>query len=88
MGDRAIEREVLGLFLEQAQTFVRRVDHADATERQFLAHALKGSALSIGAFPIADCVGAIEQAPHDRSAIKRLASLVGEASDFIASIDR
>jgi HPt (histidine-containing phosphotransfer) domain-containing protein len=88
MGDRELEREVLAMFVEQAQTVRRRIAKAELKERLFLAHALKGSARGVGAFPIAECACAIEESPTDRLILKRLDRLIGEACDFIASIDR
>jgi HPt (histidine-containing phosphotransfer) domain-containing protein len=88
MGDRDLEREVLGMFVEQAKTVRRRIGKADLKERLFLAHALKGSARGVGAFPIAECAGAIEESPTDRQVLRRLERLIDEACDFVASIDR
>jgi HPt (histidine-containing phosphotransfer) domain-containing protein len=86
--DRDVESEVLSMFIEQAHLAVKQMQTADTSERLFLAHALKGSALSVGANPIADCIAALEKAPDDPAILRRLASLVEEAADFIASIDR
>ena len=88
MGDRDLEREVLGMFVEQVQTVRRQMANADAKERLFLAHSLKGSARGIGAFPIAECAEAVEAQPSDALTLKRLSKLIDEACDFIASIDR
>jgi HPt (histidine-containing phosphotransfer) domain-containing protein len=88
MGDRELEREVLGMFVEQAKSVRKQIGKADMKQRLFLAHALKGSARGVGAFPIAECAGAIERSPTDRLVLKRLEHLIDEACDFIASIDR
>jgi HPt (histidine-containing phosphotransfer) domain-containing protein len=88
MGDRDLEREVLGLFADQAQTVRRQIGNADIKERLFLAHSLKGSARGVGAFAIAECACAIEDSPTDRMVVKRLVRLIDEACDFIASISR
>ena len=88
MGDRELEREVLSLFVEQAQAVRRQIARAEVKERLFLAHALKGSARGVGAFPIAECTCAIENSPTDRMVVKRLVRLIDEACDFIASISR
>ena len=88
MGDRELEREVLGMFKEQALAVRGQIDKAGVKERLFLAHALKGSARGVGAMAIAECAGAIENSPTDRLIVKRLARLIDEACDFIASIDR
>lgn len=88
MGDRDLEREVLGMFVEQAQTVRRQIVDADVKQRLFLAHSLKGSARSVGAMAIAECASAIEDSPTDRLVVKRLAKLIDEACDFVASIGR
>lgn len=88
MGDREVEREVLGMFVEQAKTVRKKIGDADMKERLFLAHALKGSARGIGAFAIAEWASAVEDSPTDRMVIRRLERLIDEACDFIASIDR
>lgn len=88
MGDRALEREVLGLFVDQAQTVKRQLDKSSAKERLFLAHSLKGSSRSVGAGAIADCCEALENNPTDKLTVARLSRLIDEACDFVASIDR
>lgn len=88
MGDRDLERDVLGLFAEQAQAVRKQISGAEIKQRLFLAHALKGSARGIGAFAIAECACAIENSPTDRLVVKRLVRLIDEACDFIASISR
>jgi HPt (histidine-containing phosphotransfer) domain-containing protein len=58
LGDDALEREVLGMFAEQAG---RLMVALTATPRQpGLAHTLKGSALGIGAFAVAEAAGWLE----------------------------
>ncbi|MBL8578839.1 MAG: Hpt domain-containing protein [Mesorhizobium sp.] len=88
MGDRDLEREVLGMFVDQAQSVRRQLSMADLKERLFLAHTLKGSARGVGAFPIADCAAEMEERPTDKLVARRLEKLIDEACDFIASIDR
>jgi HPt (histidine-containing phosphotransfer) domain-containing protein len=88
MGDRDLERDVLGLFAEQVKTVRKQIGKAEIKERLFLAHALKGSARGVGAFAIAECACAIENSPTDRLVVKRLVRLIDEACDFIASISR
>jgi HPt (histidine-containing phosphotransfer) domain-containing protein len=88
MGDRDLEREVLGMFVDQAQSVRRQLAIADVKERLFLAHTLKGSARGVGAFPIADCAEEVEGRPSDKLVVRRLERLIDEACDFIASIDR
>ncbi len=88
MGDRELEREVLGLFIQQALSVRDMIGHADVRERLLLAHGLKGSARGIGAFAIADCATDIERRPDDVSTLNRLGALIDEVRDFIAAINR
>lgn len=88
MGDRALEQEVLRLFIQQALSVQDRIGAAETAERLRLAHGLKGSARSVGAFAIADCAAEIEQAADDRHLIGRLKMLIEQARDFVAAISR
>jgi len=88
MGDRALEQEVLTLFLQQAISVSRKMADAGVRDRLLMAHGLKGSARGVGAFAIADCVTAIERDPDDVRVWKRLDSLVEAVRDFVAAIGR
>ena len=88
MDDRALEQEVLALFVQQALSVRDKILDADAKQRVLLAHGLKGSARGIGAFAVADCAAIIEKQPEDVRALKRLGMLVEEVRDFIAGISR
>lgn len=88
LGDRALEQEVLGMFVQQLGTFEDRLSKADATDRRMLAHTLRGSAAGVGAFAIADCAGKLEDDPSSQALIEKLSGLIGEACDFIAAINR
>jgi len=88
MGDRALEQEVLALFVQQALAVHDKILDADVKERLLLAHGLKGSARAVGAFTIADCAAAIEGQPEDVKTLKRLGVLIEEVRDFIAAISR
>lgn len=88
MGDRALEQEVLSLFLQQAAGVSRKIAAAAVNERLLMAHGLKGSARGVGAFAIAECATAIERDPHDQRCWKKLASLVEAAGNFVAAIGR
>ena len=88
MGDRALEQEVLALFVQQALSVRDKIIDADVRERLLLAHGLKGSARGVGAFAIADCASSIERQPEDTRSLKRLGVLIEEVRDFIAAISR
>jgi HPt (histidine-containing phosphotransfer) domain-containing protein len=88
LGDRALEQEVLQLFVQQALAVRDQIAEAGKRERLQLAHALKGSARGVGAFAIADCLAEIEKQPEDRPLIRKLSTLIDEVRDFIAAICR
>ncbi len=88
MGDRDLEREVLGLFVQQALSVRDKITDADERERFMLAHGLKGSARGVGAFAVADCAAEIERKPDDGRAVKRLGTLIEQVRDFVAAISR
>ena len=63
-GDAALVEEVLGLFREQAEIWLRLLDPAaEAAAWRDGAHSLKGSALGIGAFELAGRCEAAELEP-------------------------
>ena len=59
LGDGALRREVLGMFLDQSRDLLDRLA-AHPREGAALAHTLKGSARAIGAFHVAACAEAVE----------------------------
>ncbi len=61
-GDHQLERELLALFAQQCVRHLRTI-HAgkDARTRMDAAHTLKGAALAIGAWQVADAASAMEQ---------------------------
>ncbi len=62
--DQGVVDEVLAIFREQAAMWIRLLDPAAEGWRD-AAHTLKGSALGIGAFALADACEAAEQADAD-----------------------
>ncbi|MBS3649566.1 Hpt domain-containing protein [Pseudaminobacter sp. 19-2017] len=88
MGDRGVEEEVLGLFLQQTQQVRERIAQSTPAERRLLAHQLLGSARGVGAFAIADCAAEIERQPDNLQAQRRLEVLIDEARDFVAGMCR
>lgn len=88
MGDRALEEEVLAMFSHHIGTVRDSVAAADEVERRRLAHTLKGSALGVGAFALADCAARMEADPNDKATLSRLTALINETRDFIAAISR
>lgn len=90
-GDHDLEREVLVLFERQSRMMLERLRNA-ATARSWAeaAHTLKGSALGIGAFGVAQAAETVEcgQIDHLSSRawddLARLEQAVEEANTFIA----
>jgi len=94
-GDRAIVREVLALFSDQARTVLPIMDPAGpADDWRNAAHSLKGSALGIGAFALAAACGDAETAQdatleQKKAARTRIADCLGEAlADISAYMGR
>ena len=88
MDDRDLEREVLSLFVHEATGISERIAAAPPAERARMAHGLKGSSRSVGAFPIADCAEELERAPDQTAIIQQLRRRVAEMAEFVASISR
>ena len=61
LGDAALRREVLAMFLKQTGELLASLK-AEPGERARQAHTLKGSARAIGAFGVATCAEALEAA--------------------------
>lgn len=83
-GDRALQREVLGLFETQAEKLLQTIREASGKKQSEAAHALKGAARGIGAFAVAAEAERVEQG--DQSAIGRLALRIAEAKAAAASL--
>lgn len=87
-GDRALAEEVLKLFCTQMQQAGSSLRQASAEERQFLAHALKGSARGIGAAALASAAERVEQDSMDDGSLDELFSAMESVRIFCASIFR
>jgi HPt (histidine-containing phosphotransfer) domain-containing protein len=70
-GDQVVVDEVLAIFREQAAMWLRLLDPASEGWRD-AAHTLKGSALGVGAFALADECEAAELAADDVATRTRL----------------
>ena len=72
--DQALVDEVLGIFREQAAMWLRLLDPLAAGEAwRDAAHSLKGSALGVGAFALADECEAAEQVTGAGEVERRMA---------------
>ncbi len=94
LGNRALEREVLGLFATQSVACVDKLRAAACqNDRLVAAHTLKGSAQGIGAWNVVKAAEALEAVerelidlPSDEEAQDRLAGLVAEVATANAYI--
>ena len=89
LGDSELEQEVLAMFAEQAVRLLATMAALPA-ETGALAHKLKGSALGIGAFAVADAAASLETAirtghnrPHAFAALKEAVAEVRAAIQAI-----
>ncbi len=94
LGDRALEREVLDLFVLQARSVLEQLQGAaDQRHRMDLAHTLKGSARSVGAWQVAAQAEACEAmiGASDvswRAGLDQLAGVIREAIGAIGELSR
>lgn len=93
-GDQDLERELLALFAQQCVRHLRTIHAAeDARIRMDAAHTLKGAALAIGAWQVADAADAIEQhlaatdARRAETAMDTLALAAAEVRAVISRLD-
>lgn len=94
LGDRSLEREVLNLFVVQARSVLTQMETAHpGRSRADLAHTLKGSARSVGAWHVAQEAEACETL-HEaneaswQAAIERLALAVRTAITAIQDVQQ
>jgi HPt (histidine-containing phosphotransfer) domain-containing protein len=89
LGDGALRREVLAMFLRQTGDLLVELA-ARPREGAALAHTLKGSARAIGAIRVAACAealeGAIRQGGDPSRALAKLEAMVAEARASIEAI--
>lgn len=90
-GDKALEAEVLGLFLRQSPQVLKAILGAEDGRTRFeAAHKLKGSATAIGAFTVAECAEAIEIAAlaesDSRDAMADLSAALAVANRYITEL--
>ena len=90
LGERSLEREVLALFDRQADMLLPRIRGSAPALAAAAAHTLKGSAVGIGAFKVAEAAEAVEQAKDAAAtaAIDTLAAVLDEAKAEIARLLR
>jgi HPt (histidine-containing phosphotransfer) domain-containing protein len=83
LGDTALEREILQLFLRQSTSLLQGIENPPSPERQKLAaHTLKGSARAVGAWRVAEAAESVEVRPDEGG----LAALRRSIEDVNAAI--
>lgn len=87
MGDKALEIEVLQLFARQTRQLLKNLSD-DAGKRSEIAHRLKGAALGIGAFAVADAAAAVENDANEPAHIAALSAAILDAELFILKLCR
>lgn len=91
-GDEALESELLAMFDLQSAKLAERLTFADLPRRARadIAHRLRGSALAIGAFAVAEAAAALESAfegqGETEAALAALAKAVAQARAVIAAL--
>ncbi len=84
LGDRELEREVLGLFVNQSTLYLHRLEKAKSVkERKNAAHTILGSARGLGAWQVAREAEKYEENCTISSDITGLSSAVDNANAYI-----
>lgn len=83
LGDAALRREVLSIFVREMQTARTRLADPRASGRGELAHRIKGAARGIGADPVAVSAAALEAEPGRIDLAAALLERMQEAVRFI-----
>jgi HPt (histidine-containing phosphotransfer) domain-containing protein len=86
LGDEALKREVLTLFVRQSTDLVARMSSFPA-DMAAIAHTLKGSARGIGAFSAAASAERLEQLSDRRAASAALSELKDAIFGTVRAID-
>jgi HPt (histidine-containing phosphotransfer) domain-containing protein len=86
LGDSALEREILQLFMRQSTTLLQAVENPLSRERQVIAaHTLKGSARAVGAWRVADAAQSVEAFP-DEAAVAALRRCIEDVNAVIVEV--
>jgi hypothetical protein len=94
LGEKSLEAEVLELFDRQAGILLARMRSAAPAAAGAFAHTLKGSALGIGAWQVAEAATVVERRAADPTAadlvdaLGRLADAIGQAQTVILALLR
>lgn len=88
MGDKLLEIEVLQMFARQTRQLMKELSSANADVTVATAHRLKGAALAVGAFGVAEAAGAVEAEPEQATHLAALSAAVIDAELFILKLCR
>lgn len=88
MGDKLLEIEVLQMFARQTRQLMKELSSANADVAVATAHRLKGAALAVGAFGVAEAAGAVEAEPEQATHLAALSAAVIDAELFILKLCR
>lgn len=83
MGDAALQREVLALFLREMEEAQNRLAALRGADGHALAHRIRGAASGVGATAVAAAAAALETAPESAALAAALVGRIGEAVSFI-----
>ena len=87
LGDRELEKEVLGLFVNQSTLYLKRLQAAKSIkERKSVAHTILGSARGLGAWQVAKEAARFEELCGKKTDCGRLANAVDDANAYIRKI--
>lgn len=87
LGDKDLEIEVLGLFVNQSTLFLQRLQSAASVkERKRVAHTILGSARGLGAWQVAEEAAKFEATCTKKSDCKRLTAAVDNANAYIREL--
>jgi HPt (histidine-containing phosphotransfer) domain-containing protein len=74
--DPDIRREVIGMFVDQAPAILAGIEASTGAARADIAHRLKGSALALGARPLAEAASRLELSPADHATLNDVRQLL------------
>jgi HPt (histidine-containing phosphotransfer) domain-containing protein len=84
--DGDIRREVIGMFRDQMPAILGALAAGDGVGRAEIAHRLKGSALALGARPLADAASRLEVHPDDAAVLAEVRRLVDATLQALLSL--
>ncbi|MEM1372544.1 MAG: Hpt domain-containing protein [Pseudomonadota bacterium] len=87
LGNRSLEVEILALFRVQSEIYLERIRHAaDDKALSVAAHTLRGSALGIGAWRLAEEAAVLEKHPDRVGLIDGFAETLDKTNRFIGAL--